>query len=93
MLRVTSTRGGKISIRLNEAQARLIRDYTVFGADIVGRGRKHPSGGIRITVSRDDLEHIHGFIAGEANHCRNAALQDELDELYLDLQDVLDSTD
>lgn len=48
---------------------------------------------LAVRYTFDDLDELVGYVAAAANHTRDEALQDELDELFERLKDVMESYD
>lgn len=59
-----------------------------FGRHAVVDGK-----GLRLNLSLDDIEDLHGDVAAEANHTRDAKLRKRLDKIFVKLQGFLDRYD
>ena len=51
------------------------------------------SGGLVAKYTLDDLDLLLGYVAAEANHCKDRKLQKELDSLFERLQKTMESYD
>ena len=84
--------GTRLPVKLSPRQRDLIVDHTFCDPDFANLAR--PEGkGIRVDLSLDDIEEIQGYVAAEANHCKDGTLQKELDSLFDKLQELLDTYD
>ncbi|MFH1731400.1 MAG: hypothetical protein ABIF82_07100 [Planctomycetota bacterium] len=84
--------GSKLLVKLTLRERDLIRDHTLYDQDI--ECLCVPDGpGVRVDLPLDEIEHMQGFVAAEANHCDDRKLQNELDALSDKLQQFLDTYD
>ena len=84
--------GTKLPVHLSLREQDLIRNDTFFDPNF-GNLAVVDGGGIRVELSLDEIEEIQGYVAAEANHCKDAKLERELDSLFEKLQGFLDSYD
>ena len=73
--------GTAIPVTLTIRQRDLIRDHTFYNPDFANLALANDTG-IKIDLTLDDIEEIQGYVAAEANHCDDPALQKELDTLF-----------
>ncbi|MFZ1731391.1 MAG: hypothetical protein WBQ23_14870 [Bacteroidota bacterium] len=84
--------GTKLPVRLSLEQRDLIADHSFYPGDAfhtaIMEGEE-----IRVDLTLDDIEEIQGYVAAEANHCKDRKLQKRLDRLFEVFQEFLDTYD
>jgi len=82
----------KIEIRLSKRDYELISEHTFVDSEFIECIREVPGEKYFIApYTLDDLDDVLGFIATEANHCKNKSLKEELDDLYDRLSEIEDA--
>lgn len=81
----------EIRVKLTDKEKKLILEHTFAENSLTDRLKTAESkdGIIIVKYSPDDLEGLIGYIAAEANHAENKALQKKLDALYEKMDDLL----
>ena len=84
-----------VEVSLTLRQRELILDHTFADDELTDRLKIAQLKGDSITVhyTLDDLDALHGYVAAEANHCKDRKLQLELDTLFAKLLDTVESYD
>ena len=73
----------KIAVRMTARDRRLLLDHTLGDPEYANRLRPASNAGALVGEhTLDDLEDMLGYIAAEANHTEDRALQRALDALY-----------
>ncbi len=95
MARKKIEQGSEVSVLLTTRERDLVLEHTFAGPNLTERLRLAPVSGAHLVVkyTMDDLDELLGYIAAEANHSEDKALEDELDALYERLEDEMDSYD
>ena len=84
-----------VKVSLTLRQRKLILDHTFADDELTNRLKIATVEGTRIAVgyTLDELDALHGYVAAEANHCKDRKLQKELDTLFVKLMKTLESYD
>ena len=69
---------------LSLADRELIMEYALGEPDLVDRLRlcETRDGELRVGYTLSELDELQGYVAAEANHTKDAALEDRLDALF-----------
>lgn len=84
--------GTKLPVLLSLPQRDLIVENTFYPGDAFHTAIMEGQG-IRVDLSLDDIEEIQGYVAAEANHCKDRKLQKRLDALFEVFEEFLDTYD
>lgn len=80
----------KLPLKLTAAERTLVLEgLTCFDQEIEQVIRDTPSGKA-VMMSLDDLDDFGGYVAAEANHCKEKKKQKSLDAIFQKVQDLLD---
>ena len=84
-----------VPVQLSLNQRELIVENTFAGSDLTDRLRLAEVRGrsVLLHYTLSEIEELAGFVAAEANHTKDRALEDELDELFEILQAVEDRSE
>jgi len=95
MARTRIAPGAAVEVLVSPEERDLVLAYTFSGPDLTERLRLAPVAGAKLAVryTLDDLDELIGYIAAEANHMQDAALQEELDTLVERLKAEMESYD
>jgi len=81
--------GSKVPVLFTTTERDLIREHTFYNPDFAKvatlKGKK-----IEIMLTLEEIEEIQEYVAAEANHASDKAIEAKLDKLYDRLQDILD---
>ena len=95
MARKTIEPDSAVDVRFTPREWDLVLDHTFAGSNLTERLRVAGVAGSKLAVryTLDDLDELIGYVAAEANHTEDLALQAELDALYQHLKDEIESYD
>jgi hypothetical protein len=95
MMRQQIEPGSAVEVCFTLRERELILAHTFAGRNLTARLRLAAVTGTQLAVhyKLDDLDELVGYIAAEANHCEDMALQGELDALHERLQDEMATYD
>ena len=84
-----------VEVLFSPAERDLVLEHTFAGPNLTERLRVADVAGSKLAVryTLDDLDELIGYVAAEANHTEDLALQAELDALYQRLKDEMESYD
>jgi hypothetical protein len=85
----------KVQVSFTPRERELVLEYTLAGPDVTGSIAAAPErrGKFSVPYTRDDLDELLGYIAAEANHCKEAKLRKELYGLFERLRKLMESYD
>ena len=91
--RIKSDEG--VNVSFTERERWLIQEKTFAGPELTDALSKAEleRGRYRVKYTLDDLDELLGFIAAEANHAKDAALEGELDALFERLEEIMNGYD
>jgi hypothetical protein len=92
-IRKTVRPGERVSLKLSNRQRELILKHTFADDDLTAPLHVAPVSNNTSVYSftLDDLEELMGYVAAEANHTKDKNLHKELDRLFEQMEEVLDS--
>ncbi len=93
MARKNIALGSAVAVLLTPRERDLVLEHTFAGPNLTERLRLAPVSGAHLVVeyTLDDLDELIGYIAAEANHTGDVALQGDLDALFERLKEEMES--
>jgi hypothetical protein len=84
-----------VEVPFSPAERDLVLEHTFAGPNLTERLRVAGVAGSKLAVryTLDDLDELIGYVAAEANHTEDLALQEALDALFERLKDEMESYD
>ena len=84
-----------VEVLLSPAERDLVLEHTFAGPNLTERLKLARVAETKLAVryTLDDLDELIGYVAAEANHTEDAALQEALDALYQRIKDEMESYD
>jgi hypothetical protein len=84
--------GTKLSVGLSSRERDLVLNHTFYPGKRLHLALAEGEG-IRVDLTRDDIEEIQGYVAAEANQCEGLELRKQLDNVFRKFQELLDAYD
>jgi hypothetical protein len=74
----------RVPVRLSKSQRDLILNHTFAGEELTEPLAGAPLVGTRVLVryTLSDIDDLMGYVAAEANHCKDPKLRSKLEQLY-----------
>src|SRR6266481_3759829 len=82
--------GEKVPLNLTAAERTLVLENVNCLDDEYTEAVRGVAPGQPVMLSLDELDDFGGYIAAEANHCKDKRLQKKLDAIFQKIQDLLD---
>ena len=84
-----------VEVLFTPQERELILEHTFAGSDLTNRLSIATTKGTRLVANftLDDLDELLGYLAAEANHCKDAKLEKQLDKLWGRLKKTMELYD